>query len=178
MFVIVEGPKCCGKTTLCNRLAREYNGEIIHFPTNSELGRQAFEMLGKCTTEDEYNLCQELMEMDIEQTLSCLDKSKLWILDRSFISNAIYRSSEHIIIKDKYMKILDNSMLVIMLASTDNLNEWIKLRTDKPLNQTEKVKLEWSNDRFHRVAEMLECVELARVNDIKVGKWFVRRTGN
>jgi hypothetical protein len=115
------------------------------------------------------------MEQDIDETLSSLDSSKLWILDRSFISNAIYRSSDHIMIKDKYMKIIEKSMLIILLASIDNLNEWIKLRTDKPLNHTEKIKLEWSNERFHRVAEMLECLELSEVNEIKVGKWFIRR---
>jgi thymidylate kinase len=175
MFIIVEGPKCCGKTTLCNRLAKEYGGEVIHFPTDSVTGRMAFDMLGKCSSEEEYNLCQNLMEQDIDETLSSLDSSKLWILDRSFISNAIYRSSDHIMIKDKYMKIIEKSMLIVLLASIDNLNEWIKLRTDKPLNHTEKIKLEWSNERFHRVAEMLECLELSEVNEIKVGKWFIRR---
>jgi len=173
MFIIIEGPKCCGKTTLCNRLAKEYGGEIIHFPTNSPTGKLAFEMLAS----GDYNTCQELMEKDIDETLSGLDPNKLWILDRSFISNAVYRNTEHLIIKDKYIDILDQSMLVILLASTSNLNEWIKLRVEKPLNSTELNKLNWSNDRFHKISEMLGCVELPRVEEIKIGKWFVRRNG-
>jgi thymidylate kinase len=173
MFIIVEGPKCCGKTTLCNRLAREYGGKIIHFPTDSPTGKLALEMLA----DGNYNLCQELMEKDIDETLMSLDPTKLWILDRSFISNTVYRNTEHLVIKDKYVDILDNSMLIVLLASTDNLNEWIKLRVEKPLNSTEIAKLEWSNERFHRIAEMLGCVELDRVEGIKVGKWCVKRNG-
>lgn len=171
MFVIIEGPKCCGKTTLCNRLAREYGGRIIHFPTDSPTGKLALETLAN----GDYDECQELMEKDIDETLSTLDPTKLWILDRSFISNAVYRNTENLVIKDKYIDVLNKSMLVVLLASTDDLNEWIKLRVDKPLNATEYSKLDWSNNRFHRVAEMLGCVDLDRVEEIKVGKWCLRR---
>lgn len=177
MFVIVEGPKCCGKTTLCNRLAREYNGEIIHFPTNSDLGQKALEMLKKPLTPNEYEECQNLMEQDIYDTITQLDETKLWILDRSFISNAVYRSCEHLIIKDKFMKFLDKSMLIILLASEENIHEWIKIRSDKPLTQVEYSKLNWSIQRFTQLASILECTIIPRVEYIRVGKFVVMRTG-
>lgn len=157
MLIIVEGPKCCGKTTLCNRLACRYGAEIIHFPTNSDIGKRAMELLN---IPDRYDECQDLMEQDIDQKLATLDSEKLYILDRSFISNAIYKSGENIILKDKYIDILKKSMLIILLASDENLYKWIKLRTEKPLNQTELSKLSWSNERFHRLASILECRNL------------------
>lgn len=172
MFIIVEGPKCCGKTTLCNRLADAMHAEIIHFPTGSSLGKLAMKTLES----GDYNTAQDLMEKDIDQTLSSLDPNKLWILDRSFISNTVYRQTEHLILKDKYSEILDNSMLIILIASTENLESWIKLRVEKPLNQVEKDKLSWSNERFHKVAKLLGCVELKQIDKFKVGKWFIRRS--
>lgn len=165
MLIIIEGPKCCGKTTLCNRLACRYGAEIIHFPTNSDIGKRAMELLN---IPDRYDECQDLMEQDINQKLATLDSKRLYILDRSFISNSIYRSDpkpqlgrpSEIILKDKYIDILKKSMLIILLASDENLHKWIKLRTEKPLNQTELSKLSWSNERFHRLASILECRNL------------------
>ena len=169
MFIIVEGPKCVGKTTLCNTLSKKFNMPIIHFPTNSKLGKRAYEMM---SIPGKYNEAQELMEQDIDNTLSQIEEN--CILDRSFISNAIYRNDEHIIIKDKYMKILEKSMLIVLLASTENIYKWIKLRTDKPLTQVEQSKIEWSNERFHKLSDILECKPLGE-REIKQGYWYIER---
>ncbi len=174
MFVIIEGPKCCGKTTLCNKLHAKYGGTIVHFPTNSDKGKLATLMLQRKLNPEQYAECQQLMEEDIDDTLKSLDKDKLWILDRSFISNAVYRDGQHIIIKDKYLPILDECMLVIILAHTKDIYKWIQIRKEKPLTEIEYSKLEWSNDRFHRIVEMLGCVKL-NDRDIKKGLYYIDR---
>lgn len=175
MFVIVEGPKCCGKSTLCSRLQAKFGGTIIHFPTNSIKGQLAMNMLSRPLSPTEYNECQRLMEEDINETLDGLDKSQLWILDRSFISNAVYRQTEHVILKDKYLSIIDESMVIMMLATDETLLKWIAMRTEKPLTELEYAKLSWSNERFHKVAQALGCQFLSKedeVKEIKVGTFY------
>lgn len=152
MFIIVEGPKYSGKSTLCKKLQEQYGGEIIHFPTNGKKGEAAMEMLRRPSmTAEEYGRCQDLMSEDIDETLAGLDESKVWILDRSFISNAVYRDGEHIVIPEKYIDIMDRSKIIILDTPWDVIVERIELRTEKKMTAIEQSKLRRSYDRFERL---------------------------
>lgn len=166
MIIIVEGSKYSGKTTLCNSIQQIFGGQIIHFPTCSKITN----MLAKKLTPEEYIQVQDLMEQDIDQTLAGLDPDQIYILDRSFISNAVYRPSEHIIIKSKYEKILDECALIILLVDKKIINERIQIRLDKPMTEVEKSKLDYSIERFKKISELLGCQELG---EITPGKWKI-----
>jgi thymidylate kinase len=162
MFIIVEGPKYCGKSTLCTKLQQKFGGEIIHFPTNSKKGAMAMDMLRRPSlTPEEYVRCQDLMSEDIDETLASLDESKMWILDRSFISNAVYRDGEHIIIPDKYLDIIDRSEIIIMDTEWDVIVERIELRTEKKMTAIEQSKLKRSYDRFKSLKTVIHNSRLA-----------------
>jgi uridine kinase len=160
MFVIIEGAKFSGKSTLCAKLQAKFGGEIIHFPTNSELGKRALAALG--TPE-----CQSLMLLDIETTLDNLDPSKLWILDRSFISNSVYSMKP--IQRDR----LDTSMIIILCPTNDKLDKRVKLRVNKPATDYELSQLHWSNGEFHHVAKLLECVKITEIHELVCGKYMM-----
>jgi len=178
MFVIIEGPKCSGKTTMCAKLAERFGGTVIHFPTNSEYGSMALEMLRNCQTDDDYEKCQDMMELDIISTLADLDFGKLWILDRSFISNAVYRQTDKVRINPVFQSILDQSMVVVLTASTENLEKWSEARTEKPLNTIEKAKLEWSNERFQNFAkDFIPIPGSSAITELTPKKYIVFRTG-
>lgn len=174
MFVIVEGPKCSGKSTLCVELQSKFGGTVIHFPTNGPKGKQAMIMLNNIKTPDDCKACQDMMEEDIDDTLASLDPNKLWILDRSFISNAVYRTG-NIVLKDKYSHILENCMLVIMLATDETLQNWIAKRVHKPLTDYEQQCLSQSNERFHSLAKNLGCELISKADvtkELKIGKFY------
>lgn len=179
MFVIVEGPKCSGKTTMCAKLAARFGGAVIHFPTNSEYGSLALGMLQNCQTDDDYEKCQDMMELDISTTLANLDPGKLWILDRSFISNAVYRQTDEVQVNPKFQDVFDQSMVVVLVASTENLEKWSEARTEKPLNAIEKAKLEWSNERFQNFAkDFIPIPGSSAITELVPKKYIVFRTGN
>lgn len=166
MIIIVEGSKYSGKTTLCNALHNIFGGEIIHFPTSPDITN----MLSRKLTEDEYIQVQDMMEADIDRNLAGLDPDKTYILDRSFISNAVYRPGEHIIIKDKYKKILDSCILIILLTDKNTINQRIQERTNKTMTEIEESKLDYSIDRFKKISDSLGCQEL---DAIIPGLWKV-----
>ena len=166
MIIIVEGSKYSGKTTLCGKLKQLLGGEIIHFPTCPKITG----MLTRKLTEDEYIQVQDMMEVDIDRTLAGLDPNKTYILDRSFISNAVYRPGEHIIIKDKYKKILDECVLIILLTDKNIINQRIRERTEKIMTEIEESKLDYSIERFKKISDLLGCQEL---DVIKPGLWKV-----
>lgn len=180
MIIIVDGPKCCGKTNLCNKLAAKFGGKIVHFPTNSPTGSKAMTMLKSQPSSSEYDMCQDLMEQDIDSVIFQLDDSDLWILDRSFISNSVYRNTERITIKQKYQNILDKCLLIIILASDDNLLTWSGARKEKPLSDIEKTKLVWSGNRFRLVSKILGCEPISGsscIINIHPGRTVITRTG-
>jgi thymidylate kinase len=158
MLVIVEGPKYSGKSTFCLEFQRRHGGEIIHFPTNSDKGQQAMRLL-----ETDYDRAQDMMLEDINETISQLDPNKLYILDRSFISNAVYRNTEHVVIPEKYLSVIDDSMVVFMSVEWDEIVRRIELRQHKKMTVTEQSKLLWSYNRFKLVAECF-CAEELRDN--------------
>lgn len=166
MRIIVEGAKCVGKSTLCNKLVSKFGGTIVHFPTNSETGKKAADMLRTCSTPEEYDRCQEVMEQDIDETLAGMSNDQNWILDRSFISNAVYRNTRFVELKSKYFDTLDNYMIIMMLASTEDILKWAEARVEKPITDVEKSKLATSADRFKAIADCLGCVPISGVDDI------------
>lgn len=166
MIIIVEGAKCVGKSTLCNKLATKFGGTIIHFPTTSETGKRAANMLRDCSTTEEYDRCQEVMEQDIDETLAKLSDDQNWILDRSFISNAVYRRTNFVELKTKYFDNLDDYMVIVILASTENILKWVEARVEKPITDVEKSKLASSVDRFKTVADCFGCTPISGIDDI------------
>lgn len=170
MIVIVEGCKYSGKSTLCNKLAAKFGGEIIHFPTTSEIGTKAMSMLSRKLTEKEYIQCQDLMQQDIDEKLATLDPEKLYILDRSFISNAVYRSSS---VDPKYENILNQAMVIILLPNPDVVEYRIETRTAKTMTEMEKIKLFTSMKQFALMSAKLGCSEITEIKKIEPGKWYI-----
>lgn len=145
MLIIVEGPKCSGKSTLCAKIQEEIGGTIIHFPTDPKL----LLLLGRPE-------CQDLMRQDIDQTISAIiDLDEIYILDRSFISNAVYRDDLSILAD--YQDILAKSMVIILDYPDDVLIDRMNNRTEKPFTAFEREKLEWSNSQFKKVDKLLNC---------------------
>lgn len=159
MLIIVDGPKCCGKSTLCKTLQSRFGGKIIHFPTQSRLGQTAMKLL-----QINYEMSQHLMEVDIDMTLAELDPDELWILDRSFISNAVYRGES---IQNKYWDIMAKSMVIILISTTENLQKWSEMRSEKPLLDIEKQMLDISNIRFQELSANYELI--GEITEIRPG---------
>jgi len=167
MLIIVEGAKYSGKSTLCAQLAKQLGCKVIHFPTDSVVGKTAMTLLNS----GEYAEAQNMMRLDIDNTLAKLDPTQNWVLDRSFISNAIYRDGD-IVLYDRYLNILDESMLIILLCNDETLFTRMKMRTMKPSSEVEVARLTWSNARFKQLATQLEAQELA------IDRSFFPRIGN
>ena len=53
MIIIIEGPKCSGKSPLANKLAEELGGTVIHFPTDQSITAK---LVGNLTNEQYENI--------------------------------------------------------------------------------------------------------------------------
>lgn len=109
-------------------------------------------------------MSQHLMEVDIDMTLAELDPDELWILDRSFISNAVYRGES---IQNKYWDIMAKSMVIILISTTENLQKWSEMRSEKPLLDIEKQMLDISNIRFQELSANYELI--GEITEIRPG---------
>lgn len=166
MIYIIEGAKYTGKTTLCENLKNLYSGTIIHFPTNSEYGNIAKNMLNKNLSDEEYEKCQDYMLQDIEFVINNIDLSKTWIFDRSFISNYVYRKKniDYAFFENKFSKFIQKAIIIILICDIETLIERIKIRA-KGITPLELSLLEYSNNKFIHLAEkaspiknVCECV--------------------
>lgn len=81
-LILVEGPDNSGKTTFINEL-QDYGAVLLNFPKATSAGRFS---------------CESRNEVAIFETmLNYLDESKVYILDRGYLSNIVYES----VLRDK-----------------------------------------------------------------------------
>jgi thymidylate kinase len=132
-LVIVEGAKGSGKSTFCCQLANWYPGSlVVHFPRD---GTETGDRARKALVEGDA-ACQDYMLRDIDDFLNNLDAicsgvSGLVIMDRSFISNIVYRDGD-MVVCDRFLDILEDArvMTVILWSDLAKLQERLTRRSE------------------------------------------------
>lgn len=146
-WIIVEGAKGTGKSTLCQKLHNELGWPIVHFPTDSKYGKLAMQNIGN-------DKCQEYMLEDIRQKIKkMVETGKNYILDRSFISNAVYSENNKII--DEFLPILKFSEVIILHEPIEILKKRLENRKGRPILEWEWQMLEKSNNNFLQLLDIL-----------------------
>lgn len=120
--IIINGPECSGKTTLCEYLVKKMDAGYIQ-----EYPRLYLEM-----TEGQYD--QEdliIMACDIDDLINELDDNKLWIIDTNNINVKIWSMYKYGVLPAELKTLDDNVNAIHLLCKPDIPWEEDKLRENR-----------------------------------------------
>lgn len=115
-LILIDGPDNAGKTTMVRNILQISNKyELVDFPKRTETGRFDIKSRNEVA-------CFETM-------LEHLDPTKIYILDRGYISNWVYgtwRSEDVLQYETDFLRLIDNHKVLTLVLTRNNIDNSFK----------------------------------------------------